>query len=142
MLLTELKRHGALKIISQPKVITLDGREANVQIGGEVPVLRVEETVNGQEERRVEYKEFGTLLMVRPKLSGEERELVTLDLAAEQSQLVPPGEKTEEGAVPRDVPGLVSHKFKLTEEVKLGGGLLVAESPAAMGETMARALGV
>jgi hypothetical protein len=49
---------------------------------------------------------------------------------AEQSTLLPPGEKAEEGAVPRDVPGLVSHKFKLTSDVRLGASLLVAESPA------------
>jgi beta-lactamase regulating signal transducer with metallopeptidase domain/type II secretory pathway component GspD/PulD (secretin) len=129
-LLTELKKHDALRIVSQPKVITLDGREAQVQIGGEAPILRVEETVNGEAERRVEYREFGTHLMVRPKLTGEKGELVTLHLVAVQSNLVPPAKSAEEGAVPRDVPGLVSHKFKLTEEVKVGGALLVAESPA------------
>ena len=53
-----------------------------------------------------------------------------LDIVAEQANLLPPGEQVEEGAVPRNVPGLVSHKFKLSEDVKLGGSLLVAESPA------------
>jgi hypothetical protein len=67
---------------------------------------------------------------VRPKLSGEKADVVTLDIVAEQSNLVPPGEKVVDGAVPRDVPGLVSHKFKLNSDVKLGGSLLVAESPA------------
>ena len=70
------------------------------------------------------------MLMVRPKLSDEKADMVTLDILAEQAKLVPPGEEAVEGAVPRDVPGLVSHKFKLTAEVKLGGSLLVAESPA------------
>ena len=70
-LLEGLKKHDALNVISRPKVITLDGREANVHIGGEMPILQVEETVNGKHERRVEYKEFGTMLMVRPKLAGK-----------------------------------------------------------------------
>ena len=130
VLLDTLKKHEALEIVSRPQVITLDGREANVQIGGELPILRVEETINGKHEERVEYKEFGTLLMVRPKLSGEKQELVTLELVAEQSRVVPPGKHAEAGAVPRDVPGVVSHKFKLTADVTLGGSLLVAESPA------------
>jgi|GEM_PF-6770891 len=129
-LLEELKRHDAVQVISRPNVITLDGREANVHIGGEAPILRVEETINGKHDRRVEFKEFGTMLMVRPKLSGEKADVVTLDIVAEQSNLVPPGEKVVDGAVPRDVPGLVSHKFKLNSDVKLGGSLLVAESPA------------
>ncbi|MCI0357269.1 MAG: hypothetical protein L0211_02135 [Planctomycetaceae bacterium] len=129
-LLDGLKKHNAVEVISRPSVLTLDGREANVHIGGEAPILSVEETINGRQERRVEFKEFGTMLMVRPKLSGEKADLVTLDIVAEQSNLVPPGEKAVEGAVPRDVPGLVSHKFKLVSDVKLGGSLLVAESPA------------
>ncbi len=129
-LLDGLKKHEAIKVLSRPQVMTLDGREANVHVGGEVPLLRVEETINGKHERRVEFKEFGTMLMVRPKLTGEKGDLVKLDILAEQASLVPPGEKAEEGAVPRDVPGLVSHKFTLTSDVKLGGTLLVAESPA------------
>jgi len=129
-LLDRLKKHDAVKVVSRPSILTLDGREANLHIGGEAPILRVEETINGKHEQRVEYKEFGTMLLVRPKLSGEKGDLVTLDIVAEQASLLPPGEAAEEGAVPRDVPGLVSHKFKLTSDVKLGGSLLVAESPA------------
>jgi hypothetical protein len=129
-LLDELKKHDAVEVLSRPQVITLDGREANIHVGGEAPILRVEETINGKHERRIEYKEFGTILMVRPKLSEEKPDLVTLDIVAEQANLIPPGEKAVEGGIPRDVPGLVSHKFKLHSDVKLGGSLLVAESPA------------
>ncbi len=129
-LVEALKKHNALSIESRPSIVTLDGREANLHVGGEAPILRIEETINGKHEERVEYKEFGTILMVRPKLDANEKEeFVRLDVVAEQSTLLPPGEKAAEGAVPRDVPGLVSHKFKLTSDVKLGSSLLVAESP-------------
>jgi hypothetical protein len=134
-LLEGLQKHKAVKVLSQPKVLTLDGREATLHVGGEAPILRVEETINGKHEERIEYKEFGTILMLRPKLDANEKEeFVRLDIVAEQSSLIPPGEKAgalenEPGAVPRDVPGLVSHKFNLTADVKFGGSLLVAESP-------------
>lgn len=129
-LVEALKKHNALSIESRPSIVTLDGREANLHVGGEAPILRIEETINGKHEERVEYKEFGTILMVRPKLDANEKEaFVRLDIVAEQSTLLPPGEKAAEGAVPRNVPGLVSHKFKLTSDVKLGSSLLVAESP-------------
>ena len=129
--LDALKKQEALKILSRPTVLTMDGREAVVHVGGEVPVLRVEETINGAHERRVEYKEFGTIVMIRPKLKADaDATSIDLELVAEQASLLPPGEKVEDGAVPRNVPGLVSHKFKLAADAKIGGSLLVAESPA------------
>ncbi|MEX2176406.1 MAG: M56 family metallopeptidase [Pirellulaceae bacterium] len=126
-----LKQHDAVKILSRPSAITLDGREAHFSIGGEAPILRVEETINGKHERRIEYQRFGTTLTVRPKISDKNRNLIALDFTAEQANLLSPGEKAEEGGAARDVPGLVSHKFTLhADEVALGGSLLVAESPA------------
>jgi beta-lactamase regulating signal transducer with metallopeptidase domain len=128
-LIDALKKYEAMTVESRPQIVTLDGREANVHIGGEAPLLRVHETINRKHEERIEYQEFGTLLMVRPKLAGEKQDLVTLEIVAEQSNLVLTGEKATDGIAARDLPGLVSNKFKLTSDVKLGGSLLVAQSP-------------
>ena len=124
-----LKRHDALQVVSRPQIVTLDGREARLQVGGQVPILEIEESLNGKHERRVEYRDFGTMLVVRPKIH-KAKDRVTLDILAEQASLLPPAEAADDGATPRKVPGLASHKFSLKSDVKFGDSLLVAESPA------------
>jgi beta-lactamase regulating signal transducer with metallopeptidase domain len=128
--LTEaLKAKDALTVISRPSLITLEGREAMVQIGGKHPTLWVEETINGKHEERLEYQEFGTHLFVTPKQLADKPGWLSLLLVAEQSELIPAAQEERSGGPPRNVPGIVSRKFRLNTEIEVGKSLLVAESP-------------
>jgi beta-lactamase regulating signal transducer with metallopeptidase domain/multidrug resistance efflux pump len=124
-----LKERNAVEILSRPEIQTLDGQEAVIHIGGEVPVLQVEETVNGKRQQRIEVKEFGTRIVIKPQLVKEHPEQVRLEIVAEQKKLLPAAGKGDDGQ-PRGVPGLVSHKFTLHTNASFGGHLLVADSPA------------
>lgn len=128
-LLEVLKEHEALKEVTRPQIITLDGREANVRVGGELPILRVDETVNGKKEQRLEYRELGARLTVRPTLLGDKGDRVRLEIQAERSSPVPPDDAAAEGPEPRDVPSLALRRFETIQEAQLGHSVLIAHAP-------------
>ncbi len=63
--LTALEQEGKTRIISNPRVFTLDGREAVIFQGDEVPYFSVSESGT-----QTEFKEAGVRLAVTPKLIG------------------------------------------------------------------------
>lgn len=128
-LTASLQAKDAVVVLSRPSLLTVDGREAMVQIGGKHPTLWVEETINGKHEERLEYQEFGTHLFVTPRQLADKPGWLSLSLAAEQSEFVPAAREARSGGPPRNVPGLISRKFRLTTEIEIGKSLLVAESP-------------
>jgi type II secretory pathway component GspD/PulD (secretin) len=75
--------------ISEPKVITLEGQPANVQVGNELPHIStiIEETVNGRHKRRVETRQTGQSIQLTPKLLDGGQVAIAID--AESSQLIP-----------------------------------------------------
>jgi beta-lactamase regulating signal transducer with metallopeptidase domain len=128
-LTTSLKEKNAVTVLSRPSLITFDGREAMVQMGGKHPTLWVEETINGKHEERLEYQEFGTHLLVTPKQLADKPGWLSLLVEAQQSELIRPTPYTNDGGPPANVPGIVSRKFRLNTEIEIGKSLLVAESP-------------
>lgn len=126
-LLDRLAKTQAVTTLSRPRIITLDGQEAHVQIGKKLPLLRVEETVNGKREERVELKQVGIHFLVRP-IVVHEKDLLRLEIVAEQSMLFPPEISRQPVPVNGELPGLVRHKFTVQEHVTPGNSLLVAES--------------
>ena len=64
--LTALEQEGKTRIVSNPRVFTLDGHEAVIFQGDEVPYFSVSESGT-----QTEFKEAGVRLAVTPKLIGE-----------------------------------------------------------------------
>ncbi len=64
--LTALEREGKTRIVSNPRIFTLNGREAVIFQGDEVPYFSVSE--NGTQ---TEFKEAGVRLAVTPRIVGD-----------------------------------------------------------------------
>jgi hypothetical protein len=119
----KLQKHGLLEILSRPKVLTVVGQEAHIEIGEQAPIAVIDETVNGGRTQRVEQKTIGTQLHLLPRLSSANAQLtLQLDVRLESSKLKP---NKEEGAVL----GIRSRLMKLSLDIKPGQVLVLAERP-------------
>jgi len=77
---------GKARILSRPRVACRSGKEAELTVGGEVPVMTTQAsgstTTTGTE---VEYKEYGIKLNIRPQVSGTDK--IDLVLLIEVSEI-------------------------------------------------------
>ncbi|MGI8980727.1 MAG: M56 family metallopeptidase [Pirellulaceae bacterium] len=122
-LTVELKRMASITVLSQPKLVTLDGQKATLQIGGEVPLIRLEETVNGDPRRRVEYREVGETIVICPYVSGKDPSRLTLDIDARHTEL----DRRAELRTGDDTPRFITNKFELEVEAVVGKTLVITE---------------
>lgn len=91
--LTAMEQQGLSKVISNPKIFTLDNEEAIIFQGNEVPY----ETVS-QEGTNIEFKEAGLRLAVTPTIVGDGNLLLTLQVNKDTVDLTqdnPPITKSE-----------------------------------------------
>lgn len=75
-----LERNGSALTLASPRLSARSGGKAELTVGGEVPV--VTSSISGPS---VEYKNFGILLNIEPKLYGDD--LVATKVSAEISQV-------------------------------------------------------
>lgn len=129
-LLERLQSAKSFTMLSEPQLITLDGREASVQVGSQVPFVRLDEAVNGEARRRVEFKEVGEKISIRPRLSGKNDSRLTLEIVLEHTQLV----KDSPADVPKGVPAFSTRKLELASEMDLGRTLVITEKSPRKGE--------
>jgi general secretion pathway protein D len=114
-----------VKVISSPKLMVLNNREAQLQIGDQVPVT-VQSSVgtvgdNSPIVNSVQFRDTGVILRVTPRVNKSG--LVTLDVSQEVSDVVP---TTTSGI---DSPTIQQRKFNTTVAVRNGetvalGGLI------------------
>lgn len=78
--LSALQSEGKAEIISQPKIITTNGKAARIQSGQEIPYQTVEDG-----EVKIEFKDVVLSLDVTPQLNPGDR--ITLDLKINQDSL-------------------------------------------------------
>lgn len=72
--LKALVKSGDAQILSNPSVLVLDGRQARIQVGQQVPVVRSTATAAGITSS-VEYFPVGIVLNLRPRLSEDGSEV-------------------------------------------------------------------
>jgi type II secretory pathway component GspD/PulD (secretin) len=72
--LKALQSDGKTNILSNPKVLTLDGKEARIETGQQIPIRKI--TSDGVET--IEYKKVGLTLTITPRVSSDG--LVTMDV--------------------------------------------------------------
>lgn len=65
---------GKAKMLSRPNIMTVQGRKAQIKIGGEVPVPRYA-TSDGVTTTSVEYREAGIILSYTPRVNPETKEI-------------------------------------------------------------------
>lgn len=75
--LEALEREGKTNILSNPKVLTLDGKEAIISSGSRIP-LKQTSSENGTETESIEYMDVSLGMTITPRLSSDG--LVTMDV--------------------------------------------------------------
>lgn len=96
-ILTAFAGIGKLNVLASPHILAMDNKEANIQIGSEVPIatgytsapttttaanqVQITQATTGS----VQYKTVGTLLTVKPHITEKNR--VTLEITQEVSQV-------------------------------------------------------
>lgn len=130
--LKALQTEGKTNILSNPKVLTLDGKEASIETGKQIPIIKTD----ADGGTSVEYKKVGLTLTITPYLSNDG--FITLDtfitinsLGAEVYQGYPVINSREEKAIIRTslnktvvIGGLItSEEIKSTTKIPLLGNI-------------------
>lgn len=79
--LDEMQKDGDAKVLANPSILTMSGKEAEFMAGGEIPIPLTDTTG----KVTVEWKEYGVKLKVRATMGRDET--VTLDVSPEVSDL-------------------------------------------------------
>lgn len=112
--LERLRERDIGKVIAEPTVVTLDGREATIHMGSQVPILEVDQTVNGERQSLHRFQQIGHTIRLVPKLADQET--VHLGLSHEVNQMSLTG-KEESLAWP---PKLESRKTETSVKLRPG----------------------
>jgi type II secretory pathway component GspD/PulD (secretin) len=130
--LEALQTEGKTNILSNPKVLTLNGKEASIETGKQIPIIKT----NADGGTTVEYKKVGLTLTITPYLSTDKS--MTLDtyitinsLGAEVYQGYPVINSREEKVIIRTnlddtvvIGGLItSEEIKNTTKIPLLGDI-------------------
>lgn len=72
--LDTLIQEGKARVLSRPRLACQSGKEAQLLVGGEKPILTTQIAgTSGASGTSVDYKEFGIKLKIRPSITSEER---------------------------------------------------------------------
>jgi general secretion pathway protein D len=86
-LLMALEKNTKVNILSTPRIMTLDNREAIINIGQEVPYLEsTQETATGGVLTSYDFRDVGVILTVTPRINKSET--VTLDVNQQINSLI------------------------------------------------------
>lgn len=106
-----------IEVVSAPKIVSLDNRQARLQIGDEVPVATQTEqsaaTSTAPRLVSIDYRETGVLLEVTPRITGEDT--VTLLVGQEVSSVA----RTTTSGI--DSPTIQQRRFDSSLLLKSGG---------------------
>ncbi len=59
---------GKGKILSKPRLVVVNGKEATFLVGGEIPIRTTNTTSGGNVQQNVEFKEYGVTLAITPTI--------------------------------------------------------------------------
>ncbi len=79
-----LVQKGKGKILSRPRIVCLSGKEAEILVGGEVPVVTINQSSEGT-STNVEYRQYGISLKIRPLVKADNR--ISVNLVTEISEI-------------------------------------------------------
>ncbi|MDR2251414.1 MAG: type II and III secretion system protein [Endomicrobium sp.] len=64
--LKALEENGAAKVLSQPKLVTKSGANANFMVGGEIPIV-----ATGVGSSSIKWKKYGIIIDIKPTVSKD-----------------------------------------------------------------------
>jgi len=77
---------GEARVLSRPQLVCRSGKEAELFVGGEVPIMTTQASGNTETTgTKVEYKEYGIKLNVRPEVTGKDS--IDLILSVDVSEI-------------------------------------------------------
>jgi len=83
--LNALIEEGKAKMLSQPRITCQSGKEAELMVGGEKPILTTQTVSGGGQSTSVEYKEYGIKLKIKPTVTPEDK--IKLELGIDVSEV-------------------------------------------------------
>lgn len=86
--LNALISEGKAEVLARPNVVTMNGREAEILIGSEIPVV-VEHLENGVKTTATEYRDAGIKLSYTPRISEGDEITATVRAEVSTPYLVP-----------------------------------------------------
>lgn len=78
--LDALVQEGKAKILSRPRLACQSGKEAELLVGGEKPIITTTVASAGGEGTNVEYKEYGLKLKIKPTVTDDKRIKIALNV--------------------------------------------------------------
>jgi len=123
-----MQRKGQIKLLANPRLISLSGEEASFLVGGEIPIPVAQTSTGGSVNVTVEWKEYGVKLNFLPTII--DTNLIGLKIMPEVSSLDWANSVTFGGI---EIPALRSRKASSVVEMNSGqsivlGGLLTTET--------------
>jgi pilus assembly protein CpaC len=83
--LDALIEEGKAKVLSRPRLSCQSGKEAELMVGGEKPILTTQTVSSGGTATEVDYKEFGIKLNIKPTVTDVDR--IKLGVMVEVSEV-------------------------------------------------------
>lgn len=80
-------REGRAELLSNPKIVTLEGRTATIHSGEKVPIIRFEYDSAGRQTLNTVFEDTGVKLVVRPDIHHVSQEYVILDIRPEVKEI-------------------------------------------------------
>ncbi|MFA6433172.1 MAG: type II and III secretion system protein [Elusimicrobiales bacterium] len=112
-----LETEGKAQMLSNPKIITKSGTQANFTVGGEVPV-----PYSNAQGVGAEFKKFGVILNVLPVIVAEKKDTVDVQLQLEVSN---PDYSKPVSVGGTTIPSMVTRQIQTEVELKSGETLVI-----------------
>ncbi|MBI4655977.1 MAG: type II and III secretion system protein [Elusimicrobia bacterium] len=112
-----LETEGKAQLLSNPKVITRSGSQANITVGGELPVPYANNQGVG-----AEFRKFGVILTVLPVIIQEKKDTVDVQLQVEVSN---PDYSRTVSVQNTTIPSMVVRQLQTEVELKSGETLVI-----------------
>ena len=112
-----LETEGKAQLLSNPKVITKSGTQANFTVGGEIPV-----PYSNNQGVGAEFKKFGVILNVLPVVLTEKKDAVDVQIQLEVSN---PDYSKPVVASGTTIPSMITRQIQTEVELKSGETLVI-----------------
>ena len=112
-----LETEGKAQLLSNPKVITKSGTQANFTVGGEIPV-----PYSNNQGVGAEFKKYGVILVVLPVVLTEKKDTVDVQIQLEVSN---PNYSQTVVASGTTIPSMITRQIQTEVEIKSGETLVI-----------------
>jgi len=112
-----LETEGKAQMLSNPKIITKSGTQANFTVGGEIPV-----PYSNNQGVGAEFKKYGVILVVLPVVIAEKKDTVDVQIQLEVSN---PNYSQTVVASGTTIPSMITRQIQTEVELKSGETLVI-----------------